>query len=609
MKKRKKPGSPMKVIKTSLKSISLKPETILTINKYCKNLNLITIHTYQFLRLYLLHKYHTNQELPTIDSTFIEHIIKTVAVGDKRGRKFTDEELSAFYETHYKQTIQGDKLSYSKYGNTIGYTATSVLTCFENNIKEHFAKRLQRFINISFETDIMSKEEKQELYKQTKLIWSDLIYNTDTSIGIYKEWKDTHKSFLIPKDVKKNVHYDLECQPHHYIFPMIYMNLKLEENDKKRFQFCPLRTSLIPKYMTMDTKTLVTMLVDTAELEISQTELVKRINDNKEKVWGSLFDMKKINSLMNTDKYIFNHMISTDGVGCSITFLRKDLKGKTIPQNELKVDNSYKYITELSNKELNHLKDYNKVAIDPGKNCLMYMIDEKGNTMQYSKLQRRIETYAKKKRNILMESMEENKIKKKEEPLSQTCSMSCDYAKFIDYLKVRNKVNAELQIYYEQELFRKLRWRSHTYTQKSESILINKMKRIFGKKTIIGFGSFQQTQQMKHCMPTPNKGLKNLLSKHFKLCIVDEFRTSKTCSHCLEGETCYTKQRENPRPFREGLVNVHGLLTCKKCSESSHSHLINRDLNGSRNILTLMKEWIYHRNRPTAFCRKPLLIS
>lgn len=61
---------------------------------------------------------------------------------------------------------------------------------------------------------------------------------------------------------------------------------------------------------------------------------------------------------------------------------------------------------------------------------------------------------------------------------------------------------------------------------------------------IIGFGSFQQTQQMKHCMPTPNKGLKDLLSKHFKLCIIDEFRTSKTCSHCIEGETCYAKQRE-----------------------------------------------------------------
>lgn len=610
MKKRKKSEQPMKVIKTSLKSISLKPETMLTINNYCKNLNKITIHTYQFLRLYLLHKYHTNQELPTIDSTFIEHIIKTVSIGDKRGKKFNNEELSNFYETHYKQTLEADKLSYSKYGNTIGYTATSILTCFENNIKEHFAKRLQRFINVCFETDSMTKEEKHELYKQTKQIWNDLIYNTENSTDKYKEWKDIHKSSLIPKTITKNVLYDIECNPQNYIFPMIYMNLKLEEMEKKRFQFSPLRTSLIPKYMTIDTKTLVTMLVNTEELGISQTELVKKINENKEKVWNSLFDMKKINKLMNSNRYIFNHMISTDGVGCSITFLRKDLKGKTIPHNETsKTKDSYRYINELSIEELNELKDYNKVAIDPGKNCLMYMIDEKGNTMRYTKMQRRIETYAKKKRIILMESMKENKIKEIEEPLAQTCSLTCKYNGFIEYLKVRNTINTKLEIYYEQELFRKFRWRSHTYTQKNESIIINKMKRLFGKKTLIGFGSFQQTQQMKHCMPTPNKGLKDLLSKHFKLYIVDEFKTSKMCSYCLEGETCYAKQRENPRPFKEGLVNVHGLLTCKKCSESSHSHLINRDLNGSRNILTLMKEWIYNKNRPTVFCRKPLLIS
>ena len=105
MKKRKKSNSPLKVIKTSLKSICLDTETILTLNNYCKNLNLIVIHAYQFLRLYILHKYHTNQPLPKIDDKFIEHIIKTIAVGDKRGKKLNNDELTFFYENHYKQTI------------------------------------------------------------------------------------------------------------------------------------------------------------------------------------------------------------------------------------------------------------------------------------------------------------------------------------------------------------------------------------------------------------------------------------------------------------------------------------------------------------------------
>lgn len=84
-----------------------------------------------------------------------------------------------------------------------------------------------------------------------------------------------------------------------------------------------------------------------------------------------------------------------------------------------------------------------------------------------------------------MKSFYKNNIKEIEEPLNQTCSMSCNYDKFIEYLKVRNKINKELQQYYEQELFRKLRWRSHTYTQKSESILINKINEHLVKRLLL----------------------------------------------------------------------------------------------------------------------------
>ena len=263
MKKRKKSNSPLKVIKTSLKSVCLDTETMLTLNNYCKNLNQIVIHTYQFLRLYILHKYHTKQTLPKINDKFVEHIIKTIAVGDKRGKKLSNDELTFFYENYYKQTLQGEKLSYSKYGNTIGYIATSILTCLETNIKTHFIKHLKRFINIQFEKPNQTKEYKQQMYKNTKNIVDDLINNTDKSENEFKIWKDANKPFLIPENVKKNVYYDLECNPQNYLYPLIYMSLTLEEKEKKLFQFCPLRKTLIPKYMTIDTKTLITMLFDT----------------------------------------------------------------------------------------------------------------------------------------------------------------------------------------------------------------------------------------------------------------------------------------------------------------------------------------------------------
>ena len=100
MGKQRKPPDPIKVIKTSLKSICLETNTIQTINDYCKNLNQIIIHSTLFLKLFLLHKYHTTNTLPNIDKTFIEHIIKTISQGKKVGRQREKGELDVFYETH-----------------------------------------------------------------------------------------------------------------------------------------------------------------------------------------------------------------------------------------------------------------------------------------------------------------------------------------------------------------------------------------------------------------------------------------------------------------------------------------------------------------------------
>ena len=117
---------------------------------------------------------------------------------------------------------------------------------------------------------------------------------------------------------------------------------------------------------------------------------------------------------------------------------------------------------------------------------------------------------------------------------------------------------------YEKEIFRKLRWRNYTKTQWSESILINKIKRMFGKKIVIGYGSFQEKQQMKYSRPTPNIGIKRLLNRHFKVLTVDEFRTSKTCCNCKN----IKKELKAEKTYE-----------CKKCKL-----VIDRDINASINI-------------------------
>lgn len=605
MGKQRKPPDPIKVIKTSLKSICLESNTIQTINDYCKNLNQIIIHSTLFLKLFLLHKYHTTNTLPNIDKTFIEHIIKTISQGKKCGRQRAKCELDEFYETHYKSLIKSDKLSYSKYGNTIGYASQSILTCIENNIKNHFVKHLTRFVNIQFE--YLYKDDnnkKQEVRSNVKKLVNDLLFNETKSTNEYGLWRDENKQHLIPQEINKNIHYDLKCNPLQYLPHLMYMNIQLEKQEKQLFQVIPLRKSLIPKYMLMDTKTLIQMLVNTKELGISQTKMVQKVNEYKSQIWNNVFNMDKIHKLMNKEKYSFHHMISTDGIGCSLFFIRNDLIDKKyIPQNKDNNECEFQYITELDKQELKQLKDYNYVGLDPGKNNLLFMIDESGNTFRYTKMQRRIETNQKKQRKVILNEIQKNNVKEIEQPLSDTCCKSCDIDKFKNYIQVRIEVNKKLLNFYEKEIFRKLRWRNYTETQRSESILINKIKRIFGKKIVIGYGSFQEKQQMKHSSSTPNIGMKRLLNQHFKVYTIDEFRTSKTCCNCLNNDTCYYKKRENPKPFRDGEVNVHGLLNCKNCSKSCHLHLINRDINGSKNILHLLTNHINKRRRPYIFCR------
>ena len=70
----------LSVIKTNIKNI-IKSKTFLNkINDTVIKVNKIIIHTYNYLKLYLLHLYETNQEFPILDDSFIRMIIKVLCL-------------------------------------------------------------------------------------------------------------------------------------------------------------------------------------------------------------------------------------------------------------------------------------------------------------------------------------------------------------------------------------------------------------------------------------------------------------------------------------------------------------------------------------------------
>ena len=57
-------------------------------------------------------------------------------------------------------------------------------------------------------------------------------------------------------------------------------------------------------------KNLLNLHMNTKKHKTTQGKLLDKVNESKELIWNSLFDMEKINKLMNPNKYIFNHMFS-----------------------------------------------------------------------------------------------------------------------------------------------------------------------------------------------------------------------------------------------------------------------------------------------------------
>ena len=92
-------------LKCRLEKILKDPKSILIIEDAVRRSNVIIQHTYQFLKLYLLQKYSSNQEFPLVDQNFIRMIMYSVSQKvTSAGRKNTEKNkiLLNIFEEFYK---------------------------------------------------------------------------------------------------------------------------------------------------------------------------------------------------------------------------------------------------------------------------------------------------------------------------------------------------------------------------------------------------------------------------------------------------------------------------------------------------------------------------
>jgi len=360
--------SAYKTFKIPLKSILQNRNLVQpVINNLVFEMNDLVIHTYQFIRLYVITCYSNKTDLPVIDYTFILYCLKVLGTRDVRGRQMANvgllKSLETFYDTEYQPLLNREKTNLKNKSHLLSYLATQIHTSLSNNAQERFIQHFLRFIN---KTTNNITNDKPTLFKFKHHVLS---LNDETD-ELFNDWKITHLHNILPSKINKSVHYDVKANPMNYLKGMLYMNEVLETGGHKLFQPLPLRNNIVPKHIILDTAGLVSLFCPENS---KKGELLKNITVNQTDIWNNFINLN--NKILKNAHYQFHHQIQTDGVSCSLLFIRKDLKDKKWGTRVPTIgEQDFYNIEDLSKEQLDGLKDRNVVGCDPGKKSLVYMI-------------------------------------------------------------------------------------------------------------------------------------------------------------------------------------------------------------------------------------------
>jgi hypothetical protein len=65
------------------------------------------------------------------------------------------DNLTKFYEEHYKPTTQQDTLDYTHINTVLDYLTEDIITMYENNIKFNYVDYIERYVNVVWKKNIL----------------------------------------------------------------------------------------------------------------------------------------------------------------------------------------------------------------------------------------------------------------------------------------------------------------------------------------------------------------------------------------------------------------------------------------------------------------------
>ena len=637
----------MKTNKDNLKNVIRDPDKIKIIDDMVLRTNEIVIRAYQFIKLYLIYQYENDIKFSMIDEEFMRHVYSSITDSTSgKGRKKYDKmclqqrQLVDFYKEHYIQTLADCyNIFYDKLNNNLNYEATDMITNINNNIIMNYVNHLNRYVNIKFDykakllqikQDNPNKIIRDKLCKkwqaEINLIKDDLCCFDDLKSDIkYHIWINKTRSGLYPyRTIGANVENTIKDNPQEYLVSMFYICTKLEKmNDKqvdparhvKLINVLPLRSNIIPKNICIDTTALIINFLPSREANPLRKTFKK--NNNHYDVWNRFFNLD-LKVFKKGDNYKFSHMIRTDGISCSILFVRLNDAGVPMKKKEYiktcPAAKNIEYIEKVTiTEEMHHMK---VVCADPGHSDLIYCAshNEAGDleTFRYTQNQRRSETRIKKYgkiinnlNNTIKIRYNGNSVKENEVFPPGYDSKACSYGRYMNYCEKKNEMNHLLLSHYEKPLFRKLKFNRFINTQKSENRLIKNFSKKFGppSDTIFVIGDYSKgSYNMKGLEPAICKKFRRIFKlAGYQTYLINEYKTSITCNNCYgKLETFLIKPSQKPKN-KGNPEKCHGLL---RCQSNAHCAIIhNRDKNAAQNMLNIVYQVFESGKRPAVFSK------
>jgi hypothetical protein len=163
-------------------------------------------------------------------------------------------------------------------------------------------------------------------------------------------------------------------------------------------------------------------------------------------------------------------------------------------------------------------------------------------------------------------------------------------------LKIRNEINEIKESKEYMNYVTKLKWFGYINRKRHEDNILNELEQIYGSDMIFVIGDWSGNGIMKY-ISTSNKQMVKLLSKKFKVFLIDEYRTSKLYhKNDSEGTNLIVQTKK-------GEKKLHSVLTFKM---GNNNECINRDYNSVLNMEKIVKSLIETIKRPIKYSRQKI---